>query len=148
MRFTSANALPAPLASRARAAYGLVGWLLVLLLVFDQLSAPWHAHRHNSGIDGTVVAAVHSGAIGSETHAEAADDRPLWVHATTLLRSEAGWLLTVAGDTDHGPVPLWPADRLAPAVEGARLAVASQRKLPPPAHRSHPPPPQAPPWRA
>lgn len=141
----------------ARAAHGLARWLVLLLLVFDQLSAPWHTHHHDSGVDGTDVAAVHADGLQSEvlaellaeTHAEAPDHSSTWAHATTLLRSEVASSLTMAGDNDLGPVSLWPVARLTPAIHlSTHLAIASHHEPPGPAYRSLRPSPQAPPWRA
>ena len=138
----------------ASAAHGLARWLVLLLLVFDLFSAPWHTHHHDSGVDGTVVAAVHADGLQSEvlgeTHAEAPDHRSTWAHATTLLRSGVGLALTMAGgDNDDGHVSLWPVARLAPAIkEPTRPAITARLELPTPAYRSLRPSPQAPPWRA
>lgn len=137
----------------ASAAHGLARWLVLLLLVFDQFSAPWHTHHHDSGVDGTVVAAVHADGLQSkvltETHAEAPDHRSTWAHATTLLRSEVASSLTMAGDNDDGDVSLWPVARLTPAIiASTRLVIASHHEPPIPAYRSLRPSPQAPPWRA
>ena len=88
-------------ASTARAAHGLARWLVLLLLVFDQFSTPWHTHHHDSAVDGTVVAALHAGGhpseVLAESHAEAPDHRSTWAHATTVLRSKVGPSLPLAG---------------------------------------------------
>ena len=149
-RFGSQTALRE---STARAAHGLARWLVLLLLVFDQFSAPWHTHHHDSRVDGTVVAAVHADELQSgllaETHAEAPDHKSTWAHATTLLRSEIASSVAMAGDIDDGHVSLWPVARLTPAIkEPTRLAIASLPEPPTPAYRSLRPSPQAPPWRA
>ena len=153
MRPSRSSSLTALCASTARAARGLARWLVLLLLVFDQFSAPWHTHHHDSGVDGTALAAVHADGLQSEvfaqTHAEAPDHRSTWVHATTVLRSEVGHSLTRPGDDDDGHVSLWPVARLTPAIkESARLVIASRQEPPTPAYRSLRPSPQAPPWRA
>lgn len=149
MRLFPANTLCPALPARARAACGLLRWLLVLLLVFDLVATPWHTHHHDNGIDGTAMAAMAHAALAAEAHADASDERPSWGHATTVLRIEAGPALAAAGGTDCGPPPAWPTDHLAPAAQArTRLAVASSHALPRPAHRSLPPPPQAPPRRA
>lgn len=153
MRPVPPSALIALHVSTARAAQRWARWLIVLLVMFDLVGAPWHGHRHDSGLNGTFVAAVRADAVVSEihaaTHAQAIDERSSWAHATTALRIEAGPALTAAGDNDDGPVPSWPAARLRPAVEGAAgPAVAGRSEPPPPVHRSLPPAPQAPPRRA
>ena len=166
MRFLSANALSVPLAMRVWAAYGLARWLLVLLLVFDQVGAPWHAHRHDSGVDGAGVSAVvsavggpvHADADGAgsafephaETEAHAPDERPSWAHATTVLRIESGLSLAAAADAaDAAPAPSWPDANPAPRAANAFTRVLARRMEPSrPVHRSLPPAPQAPPRRA
>ena len=140
-------------ASTARAVHGLARWLVLLLLMFDLFSAPWHTHHHDSGVDGTVVAAVHMDGLQSEvlgeTHAEAPDHRSTWTHATTVLRTETGPSLPMPADNDDGHVSLWPVARLTPAIqERTRPAIAHRQELPTPAYRSLRPSPQAPPWRA
>ncbi len=157
MRPSRSSSLTALRASTARAAHGLARWLILVLLVVDQFSAPWHTHHHDSGVDGTALAAVraavHADGIQFErfaqAHAEAPDHRSTWVHATTVLRSEVGHALTRAGGDDEGSVSLWPADRSPPATkDSTRLAIASHHAPPTPAYRSLWPAPQAPPWRA
>ena len=140
-------------ASIASAACGLARWLVLLLLVFDQFSAPWHTHHHDSGVDGTVVAAAHANGLQpemlAEAHAEAPDHRSAWAHATTLLRSEVASTVPMARDNDDAHVSLWPVARLTPAIhELSHLAIASHPEPPTPAYRSLRPSPQAPPWRA
>lgn len=150
MRFQPADTVPVPLAPRALTAHALVRWLLVLLLMFDQVGAPWHAHHHDSGVDGMVVAtAAHAEALESVTHVDAPDDRPSWVHATTVLRVEAGPALTAADDAGFAPTPAWPPVRLSPVARVfIRQAIVSQHELPTPADLRLPHSPQAPPWRA
>ena len=153
MRPSRSGSQTALRASMASAAHGLARWLVLLLLVFDQFSAPWHTHHHDSGVDGYVFAAVHEDGRQSEvlveTHAEAPDHRSTWAHATTLLRSEVAPFVAMARDYDDGHVPLWPVARLTPAIkEPTRLAIASRHEPPTPAYRSLRPSPQAPPWRA
>jgi hypothetical protein len=165
MRSSRSSSLTALRASTARAAHGLARWLVLLLLVFDQFSAPWHPHQHDSGVDGTALAAVHAtmhaAALAvvpadglqskgfAQTHAEAPDHRSTWVHATTVLRSEVGHSLTRVGDDDEAPVSLWPAARLPPVTKAAtRLVIASHHEPLTPAYRSLRPAPRAPPGRA
>lgn len=154
MRPSRSGSQIALLASMASAAHGLARWLVLLLLVFDQFSAPWHTHHHDNGVDGIAVAAVHADGLQSqvlgETHVEAPDHRSTWAHANTLLRSAVGLSLTMGGgDNDDGHVSLWPIARLTPAIkEPSRPAIAARQELPTPAYRSLRPSPQAPPWRA
>lgn len=49
----------------------LVRWMLVLILVWDQASAPLHHHRHDSGVDATHLIQAHQvddGELTSITH--------------------------------------------------------------------------------
>lgn len=150
MRLQPAQTVPVPPASRGLTAHALVRWLLVLLLMFDQIGAPWHAHHHDSGVDGSAVAtAAHADALESVNHVDAPDDSPAWAHATTVLRIEAGPALSAADDTGFAPAPAWPPARLTPEARvSIRLAVASQHEPPTPAALRLPHSPQAPPWRA
>ena len=156
MHPTQPGSLTALRASTAGTAHGLARWLVLVLLVFDQFSAPWHTHHHDSGVDGAVVGAVvgavhahgHPSAVLARSRAEAPDHRATVAHATTALRSEVNATLARVGDKDEGQV-LWPVARLAPAIkEPTHLAVASHHEPPTPAYRSLRPSPQAPPWRA
>lgn len=150
MRFQPAHAVKVLLASRAPTAHALVRWLFVLLLMFDQVGAPWHAHHHDSGVDGVAVAiAAHAGADESVTHVDAPGDRPSWVHATTVLRIEAGPALFAADDSAFAPAPAWPPARLTPEARVfIRQAIVSQHEPRTPADLRLPHSPQAPPWRA
>ena len=150
MRFQPAHADKVLLAPCALTAWSLVRWLLVLLLMFDQVGAPWHAHHHDSGVDGVVVAtATHAEADESVKHVDAPDDQPLWAHATTVLRIEAGPALSAADDSAFAPAPAWPAARLTPEARVfIRQAVVSQHEPRTPADLRLPHSPQAPPWRA
>ncbi len=153
MRPSRSGSQTALRASTARKAHGLARWLVLLLLVFDQFSAPWHTHHHDSGVDGTAVVALHADGLHSEvlseTHADAPDYRSTWTHATTVLRSEVSPSVTSAGDNDEGHVLLWLVAWVTPAIkESTHLAIAKHHEPPTPDHRSLRPSPQAPPWRA
>ena len=153
MRLSCPSSPTAARPSSARVARGLARWLVLLLLVFDQFSAPWHTHHHSSGVDGTAVAALqadgHAAKVLAEMRSEAPDHRASWAHATTALRDEAGPFLTWAGDDGAGHGSFWPAARLTEATQAsARRAVASHQEPPTSAQRSLRPSPRAPPWRA
>ena len=153
MRSSRSGSRSALRASTAPAAHGLARWLVLLLLMLDVFSAPWHPHHHDSGVDGTHFAVVHAHGLQSEllaeAHAEAPDHRSTWTHATTVLRTETGPSLPMPADNDDGPVSLWPVARLTPAIdEPTPLPVSRHQKPPSTAYRSLRPSPQAPPWRA
>ena len=153
---SSSGLLPLLPASNVRA--GLVRWLVLLLLVFDQFSAPWHGHHHDSGAESIVAVAAHAGVHAgvhadvtasealAQIHAEAPDHPSTWAHAATVLRSEVGQSLAMVDDSDDGRVPSWPTARLTPAIEEpSRLALANPHLPPTPLQRGLWPSPQAPP---
>ncbi|MCA0177244.1 MAG: hypothetical protein LCH73_13335 [Proteobacteria bacterium] len=67
-------------------------WLLVLILVTDQVGAPLHEHRHDSGVDGTAALLTEHSAWSSEiAHAEHMEHNahlPDFTHITTGLRAD------------------------------------------------------------
>lgn len=102
---------------RSVAAWGfwLARWLLVLLLIADQLSAPLHQHRHDSGVDSSWLAALTEHGHGpdqrslpdSNSHAEDSEHGEHFGHATLAVRnsSETLQIAQLAEDdargTDH-----------------------------------------------
>lgn len=81
---------PTPVRRRqgAARAYALAYWLLVLVLAFDHLSAPFHTQHRHEGVgvqDG--AAAIHAVLDNGVTHAHG-DDHPLFSHAAIAIRSE------------------------------------------------------------
>ena len=66
-------------------AWWVARWLLVLVLAFDFLSAPFH-HHHHDGVEGQLeLAAGHALIQDGDAHMEA-DDPPLASHAATAIR--------------------------------------------------------------
>lgn len=67
--------------------------LLVMVLVFDQVSAPFHQHHHDFGIDADAgLAALHSpsgDSLAFESHAEDSHDGLQAGHPAIALRSQA-----------------------------------------------------------
>lgn len=100
---------------RSVAAWGfwLARWMLVLLLMADQVGAPLHHHRHDSGVDNSwltaTVALEHGQDQGSESdsHVEDSDHGQHFGHATLVVRnaSETLQIAQLAEDdargTDH-----------------------------------------------
>lgn len=66
----------------------LVRWLLVLLLAFDLIGSPLHAHHHDLGADGLASHAMQSagGAGGVEPAHLEADDAHAFGHSLAALR--------------------------------------------------------------
>ena len=146
-------------------AWWIARWLLVLVLAFDLLSAPFHHHRHD-GVEGQLeVAAAHALAHAhahahanahasvddGATHAEG-EEHPLLSHAAVAIRidpSRLGQISAGADADDRADAPV----AVVPVVQ--QLAAFDE---PPPArfrpdrsrpdflsHRSLPPAGRAPP---
>ena len=64
-------------------------WLLVLLLVCDQVGSPLHRHHHDSGVDGSWLTAPHGAAAADLLHLEDADAGIALAHAVTAMRQQA-----------------------------------------------------------
>lgn len=146
----------APTLLRRNAAWWL-RWLLVLLLVFDQVSAPLHRHHHHAGVDAVGTSPGHSQAdhhAGLDLDQDDDGDGQTAHHASGGLRSAPGASVQA---TDAGPdaaafaiywsVAAWFA-QLAPVPERTwRLALALDRPSRP-VPLSRPPDGRAPPVRA
>lgn len=141
--------------SRRTAAWWL-RWLMVMLLVFDQVSAPMHRHHHDVGLDAVGMSAGHGQA---DHHAsldldDDDDGAPSAHHASGGPRSAAG---ASVPSTDAGPdagpaINAWLAASwlasLSPVAEVSwRLALALDRPIRP-VPLSRPPDGRAPPARA
>ena len=148
MQFSPAMALPASHGKRG----WTCGWLrvlLVLLLAFDLVSAPWHAHHHDSGVDGSAIVSDFFDAQMAEAHARAPSDRSLWAHATTVLRVESNSAASAPDLTEPLSITPWPGTPTATSRASATAPWATPPHEPlRPVRRSLPPPPQAPPQRA
>lgn len=87
------NTAPAAARPSRRTAVWWLHCLLVMLLVFDQLSAPLHRHHHDNGVDATGVAlgqphADHTDGLDLDD-LDDDDEPPAGYHATGAPRSEA-----------------------------------------------------------
>lgn len=142
----------APLHGAVWSAASLVRWLLVLLLVVDQIGSPLHHHRHDAGFDGSSIGVAHQVASPADTSRIAGDPcEPGMFHAITAIRLDARLSVAAAQDGNHaclGPVRASAAlaDRLVAATETVRLP--EPPAAPHPLHRSLPPDNRAPPLRA
>lgn len=80
--------LPAPssrLTSSLSSAWLFARWLLVLAMVFDQVSAPFH-HRHHDGVEVQLELGVSHDLLGSgETHADS-DEHHAGSHFAMAIR--------------------------------------------------------------
>lgn len=65
----------------------LAQWMLVLVLGFDHLSAPFHAHHHNGAAVQHELAAGHHSFDDGDTHAQGVA-HPLVSHAAMAIRIE------------------------------------------------------------
>ena len=131
-------------------AWWFARWLLVLVVAFDLLSAPFH-HHHHDGVEGQLeFATAHASLDGGDTHVES-DDHPLVSHATMAIRIDPSRLAQLP--------PVDNADAQIAFVSAAQL-LAAVDELPPPqwrpdrsrpdfrSHRSLPPAGRAPPLHA
>ncbi|HRH87052.1 MAG TPA: hypothetical protein PLO41_09415 [Rubrivivax sp.] len=149
------NAKPAVARPSRRTAAWWLHCLLVMLLVFDQVSSPLHRHHHDNGPDAA------SGVPG-QLHAEHVaghdldddEEAPAGHHATGVPRSEAS---TSGQAADTGPdaasaigswmLAVWLAD-LAPAARPVWPLAFALDHPPRPVPLSRPPDGRAPPVRA
>lgn len=127
-----------------------VRWLLVFVLAFDHLSAPFHHHHHDGVVGQLEFAAARASVDDGATHAEGVE-HPFGSHAAMAIRVDPSRLgqLPAADGTDakaarvsvlrlfspfNAPPPiLWQPDRSRPDFRS---------------HRSLPPASRAPPFHA
>jgi len=122
-------------------AWWFARWVLVLALVFDHLSAPFH-HHHHDGVEGQLELAVsHVAFDDADTHAEG-EDHPLASHSAMAIRIDPSRLaplpvidnadaqvafisvVQLLATADEAPPPHWRPDRHQPDFH-------SHRSLPP-----------------
>lgn len=121
-------------------AWGCLRWMLVLALIFDLLSVPWHRHHHegvDAPLDFHAVPAQVSG-VHPLAHSH---DSPLFVHAASAIRVDLSLLgklpllddaappallslLQLRATTEAEPAGIWPRD-------DSRPDFVSHRSLPP-----------------
>ena len=90
--------------------------MVVVLLIFDQLSAPLHNHHHDAGPDGVTQQFLLLDGHPSGSHIEQADE-PAVAHAVTGIKRGAR----------HSPV-FQDADELPPVIIATLLAVFRDMK--------------------
>ena len=94
-----------PAAMPAGRDFGLLSlgrWVLILLLAFDLIGSPFHAHAHDFGGDGLGSHAVHAGESADAAGAVHAEefDGPGFGHSIVALRpaepARGAWAVAVA----------------------------------------------------
>jgi hypothetical protein len=90
-----------PAAVAARALW-VLRWLLVLVLVWDQVSSPLHHHGHDSGVDAQWLTASAHDAQATAPHLEDDDHDLRASHAVLAVRPQLDLSLLTLGD-DAGP---------------------------------------------
>jgi len=135
----------------ARSAAWVLRWLLVLVLMMDQIGSPLHRHHHDSGIDSSSIHGQHPGSLPVAHHIDDDDRESSTFHAVTTLRAVSRMS---APDTpsqdDPQPTVLAVASSLPwLEVEASGSATWADPAAPPhKLHRSLPPAGRAPPARA
>jgi hypothetical protein len=81
-------------------------WVLVLLMVVDQVGSPMHQHRHDSGFDVAYLGAFggshHSQGESGATHADERVYDDTYAHSTLAIRQATASQLSVPPtDDDH-----------------------------------------------
>ncbi len=131
-------------------AWWFARWLIVLVVAFDLLSAPFH-HHHHDGVEGQLeFATAHASLDDSDAHVES-DEHSLVSHATMAIRIDPSRLAQLP-PTDNAEVKI--------ALVSVAQLLAAVDELPPPqrrpdrsrpdfrSHRSLPPASRAPPLHA
>lgn len=122
-------------------AWWVARWLLVLVVAFDFLSAPFH-HHHHDGVEGQLeLSTAHVSLETGETHVEA-DDHLLASHAATAIRIDPSRLAQLPPiDNANAQIALVSVAQLLTAVDEllsrqwrpdrSRPDFRSDRSLPP-----------------
>lgn len=131
-------------------AWWFARWLLVLVVAFDFLSAPFH-HHHHDGVEGQLqIATAHASLDDSGLHVES-DDHPLLSHVTMAIRIDPSRLgqLPAIDNPEAQAALVSVAQRLADVEELPPALWRPDRSRPDfPSHRSLPPAGRAPPLHA
>lgn len=87
-------------------AWWFAQWLLVLLLAFDHVSAPFHRHHHDRVEGQMELVAAHESLDHGDVHVDA-DEHPQLSHSAMALRIEPSQLGQLpAVDRDHVAVTI------------------------------------------
>ncbi|HPU08901.1 hypothetical protein [Ectopseudomonas oleovorans] len=134
---------PAGVAARA---LWLLRWLLVLVLVWDQVSSPLHQHRHDSGVDAQWLTASAHGAQATTPHLEDDDHDLRASHAVLAVRPQLDLRsLALGDDPDHGFASSQNYALAQPGPAEAQAEGVAAFARPHSTHRSLPPAGRAPP---
>lgn len=72
-------------------------WMMVLLMLIDQVGSPLHRHHHDSGVDAAFASGSHHHeASGEVTHFDEGVDHDAFAHATLAVRQANAAQLSVA----------------------------------------------------
>lgn len=122
-----------------------VRWLLVLVLIWDQVGSPLHDHHHDSGVDAHwASAATHSDPVAI-AHAADGDDDLRISHAVMAVRPQVDLSPLAVGDSPDSRLFHGPAVSAAAVVPGAIAIAPADVTAARPVHRSLPPAGRAPP---
>jgi len=141
-----ANAIQRQPAGVAVRALWLLRWLLVLVLVWDQVSSPLHHHRHDSGVDAQWLTASAHDAKVTAPHLESDDHDLRASHAVLAVRPQLDLSsLTLGDDTSHSIAPSQASALVEPGPAEAEAAGIGAFARPHSTQRSLPPAGRAPP---
>lgn len=133
--------------STSAAARGLwlVRWLLVLVLIWDQVGSPLHHHQHDFGIDGQWVgASLHSGYPALTRATDGHEDLRI-THAVLAVRPQFDLNAVTVSDNPGGS-SIASASILAEGTDSVALEIAkADLSEPRQTYRSLPPAGRAPP---
>ena len=146
MHTQSTNATPSP--GAAARALLLVRWLLVLLLVWDQIGAPLHHHRHDFGIDGQWVGASLHGGQSTLDHSAQDHQDPRIGHSVLAVRPQFDLGACAPGGNPGDGRVFVASIVMAAADDAAPQFAGSESGEPRQTYRSLPPAGRAPPFHS
>lgn len=126
----------------------LLRWVLVVLLVFDQVGSPLHQHQHDAGMDAQSLGPAWHAA--EESHAEESHPGVRFAHSVMGVRpAGVAFRDIISGSLERiGPVS-WPsATHWHVPDDGVRAVPGRSTSPPHMAERSLPPASRAPPFHA
>lgn len=128
-------------------AWWLLRLVLVLVLAFDHLSAPFHQHGHD-GLESHESVVAHLDAHDGDVHAVDLDDHPR-SHAVMAIKVEPSMTAMEGSSTSYVLAPPTVAQLIAVTLEPPAEHWRSDRSRPDfRSHRSLPPAGRAPPLHA
>lgn len=137
-----------PMIGHGKACLGalwFVRWLLVLVLIWDQVGSPLHDHHHDSGVDAQWLSAAPHSDSPVTAHSVDGDDDLRISHAVMAVRPQVDLgSLVLGGSPDDGLIHRLAFSAVAAEPAGPVMATAgptTPRRI----HRSLPPAGRAPP---